>query len=1008
MRKIFTLLILLLLLPVTAVAQDDNHDNHEGWTALTNEVLSGNTLPAGKYYLSDDLECNGTPQTWITITDEVTLCLNGHVLNLNGQSLRVQSGATLHLCDCNTTTLHKFTVGSDGLWQLNEADGTETLTGGVITGGKNRKEDISSWNGGGVCVNGTFAMSGGNIVGNMSTNKGGGVYVDINGTFTLSGGSIAGNTCTYSGGGVFVNGNGTFTMSGGSIAGNTCSSGGGVYLYGTFTMSGGSIAGNRCSSGGGVYVNGTFTMSGGSITGNTCTYSGGGVYAYRTFTMSGAPIVTDNKERDDSNSNIYLYSSITIGEGGLTEGAKLGVTPDGSKTVVYSWNDEWGNPAVYFTSDNSDYGVGLDDQGNVVLVQKGSVTLDSNGGTIAEGKEVTSYTFGTSVPLPTADDITREGYTFGGWYDNEDFSGEKIEEISATDTGDKKYWAKWTANSYTVGFNANGGDGTMTNQSFTYDVVQALSANAFTRTGYTFTGWNTTADGTGTSYEDGTEVSNLSSAVGGEVTLYAQWTANSYTVGFNANGGAGTMTNQSFTYDVVQALSTNAFTRTGYTFTGWNTATDGTGTSYSDKQEVSNLSSAVGGEVTLYAQWTASSYTVTFDANGGDGTMTNQSFTYDVVQALSANAFTRTGYTFTGWNTAADGTGTSYSDKQEVSNLSSAVGGEVTLYAQWTASSYTVTLNTNGGTIAEGKEVTSYTFGTGATLPTEVTRTGYTFDGWYAKEDFSGDKVTVIPTDATGDKAYWAKWIANTYTITAQVASGCESMGEVTGGGMYEYGAPAILTATANSGYRFVKWEEDDETSATREITVKGDAIYTALFEAEPYVPDPEPDPAPISYYNIYVEDVCDGVEVTTSKNVVREGGSVSVYVEKDTARYTFDNFKVYYKRSYYGTWNELKEGTQPGEYPINNIWTHIYIKAEGAEVKEDPTGIESIEGVKVYTKDGSLYVQTPQREQVIIVSMSGAVVKNEEQVGLKQYHGLQPGIYIVRVGQTTYKLRLH
>ena len=171
---------------------------------------------------------------------------------------------------------------------------------------------------------------------------------------------------------------------------------------------------------------------------------------------------------------------------------------------------------------------------------------------------------------------------------------------------------------------------------------------------------------------------------------------------------------------------------------------------------------------------------------------------------------------------------------------------------------------------------------------------------------------------------------------------------------------------------------------------------------------DPDYRPDPISYYNIYVEDVCDGVEVSTSKQVVREGGSITVYVEKDTARYTFDNFKVYYKRSYYGTWDELKEGTQPGEYPINNIWTHIYIKAEGAEEKEDPTGIESIEGVKVYTKDGSLYVQTPQREQVIIVSMSGAVVKNEEQIGLKQYHGLQPGIYIVRVGDKAYKVRLN
>ena len=196
-------------------------------------------------------------------------------------------------------------------------------------------------------------------------------------------------------------------------------------------------------------------------------------------------------------------------------------------------------------------------------------------------------------------------------------------------------------------------------------------------------------------------------------------------------------------------------------------------------------------------------------------------------------------------------------------------------------------------------------------------------------------------------------------------------------------------------------------TGTTTITATYDDGTYRGSVDFKVRISKPTP-PDPISYYNIYVEDVCDGVEVTLSNNVVREGNSISVYVKKDTANYTFDNFKVYYKRSYYGGWEELKEGTQPGEYPIKNIWTHIYIKAEGAEEKEDPTGIESIEGVKVYTKDGSLYVQTPQREQVIIVGMNGAVVKNEEQVGLKQYHGLQPGIYIVRVGDRAYKLRLN
>ena len=196
-------------------------------------------------------------------------------------------------------------------------------------------------------------------------------------------------------------------------------------------------------------------------------------------------------------------------------------------------------------------------------------------------------------------------------------------------------------------------------------------------------------------------------------------------------------------------------------------------------------------------------------------------------------------------------------------------------------------------------------------------------------------------------------------------------------------------------------------TGTTTITATYDDGTYRGSVNFTVQISKPTP-PDPINYYNIYVEDVCDGVEVIPNKRVVREGGSITVSVEKDTVHYTFDNFKVYYKRSYYGGWEELKEGTQPGEYPIKNIWTHIYIKAEGTEEKEAPTGIESIEGVKVYTKDGSLYVQTPQREQVIIVSMSGAVVKNEEQVGLKQYHGLQPGIYIVRVGDRAYKLRLY
>ena len=227
---------------------------------------------------------------------------------------------------------------------------------------------------------------------------------------------------------------------------------------------------------------------------------------------------------------------------------------------------------------------------------------------------------------------------------------------------------------YTVNFDANGGTGTMASQSFTYGKTgESLKANAFTKTGYTFAGWNTKADGTGTAYTNKQATPNVTTENGGTVTLYAQWKANSYTVKFDGNGAEGTMADQSFTYDVEQALTANGFTKIGYTFAGWKLGD----TTYEDGATVKNL--ATEGALTLTAQWTANSYTVKFDGNGAEGTMVDQSFTYDVEQALTANGFTKTGYTFAGWKLGD----TTYEDGATVKNL--ATSEEITLIAQWTA-----------------------------------------------------------------------------------------------------------------------------------------------------------------------------------------------------------------------------------------------------------------------------------------------------------------------------------
>ena len=261
------------------------------------------------------------------------------------------------------------------------------------------------------------------------------------------------------------------------------------------------------------------------------------------------------------------------------------------------------------------------------------------------------------------------------------------------------------------------------------DQVSLTLSHSDSPTGYTFTGYTATNGGTIT----GTTNPFTLTMPNSDVTVNGTMTPNTYTVSFDANGGTGeAMANMTFTYDQAQALTANTFTRTGYTFAGWNTAANGGGNSYDDGQEVSNL--ATSGTVTLYAQWTANTYTVHFDGNGStgslQGTMADQSFTYDVAQNLTANAFTRTNYVFTGWNTQADGKGTGYDDGQEVINL--ATSGTVTLYAQWTfvAVAY---LDENG----QKQYCNSYTLLTGT-----ITNTGLA-DGWYVAEGEVTFKSTI-------------------------------------------------------------------------------------------------------------------------------------------------------------------------------------------------------------------------------------------------------------------------
>ncbi len=345
-----------------------------------------------------------------------------------------------------------------------------------------------------------------------------------------------------------------------------------------------------------------------------------------------------------------LYGDQTYEDGGLFTATKPGETT----TLYAQWN---ANPVT--------------------------IVYNANGGQGTMADQIIPYHL-FSAEL-TKNTFVKNGALFHNWNTKPDGTGAiYLDEgpLSFTTPGETiTLYAQWFEGPMTVRFNSNGGTGTMSNQEIQYGTTSALKTNSFTKSGFSFAGWNTQADGTGTSYADNASITP--SMPGISMTLYAQWADHPTTVTFNANGGTGSMTNQYVSYNTTAKLNANTFTRSGYTFSGWNTKADGTGTSYADKGNVS--ASTSNGTISLYAQWSPNPLTISFVANGGAGSMTDQTIAYNATANLKANTFTRSNYTFSGWNTKANGSGTSYADKRSIT--ASTPGQTLTLYAQWTATS---------------------------------------------------------------------------------------------------------------------------------------------------------------------------------------------------------------------------------------------------------------------------------------------------------------------------------
>lgn len=408
--------------------------------------------------------------------------------------------------------------------------------------------------------------------------------------------------------------------------------------------------------------------------------------------------------------------------------------------------------------------------------------------------------------------------------------------------GDSPYtYTTYTPATYSIIFNANSGDGSMTNVTgITCGGSTTLAANTFTRTGYTFAGWATSDNGEKV-YDDKATISNITS----NITLYAKWNAETYTITYSGLEGATHSNPTTYTIESETITFTAPSERTGYTFAGW---------------DPTSIEKGSTGNKTVTATWTANDYTITYEGNHPTNAWnsdfaiknipTEQTLTSGTGNVYNGNTPVITEaegsnyaiYTFVSWNTAADGTGTTYTAGASIS-----ISANTTLYAQWQAKTYNITYyDTDQTTALTGLAPISYTYSTGvASLPTP-TKTGYTFASWTQWWD-GGSKtnVTTIAEDAWGDVQLAAQWTAKTSTITWNANGGSVTPPTST----YTYdGATITLPTPTRDGYTFNGWftAETEGTQITEIGTTNkptSDVTYYAQWtENAPVTPEPEGD----------------------------------------------------------------------------------------------------------------------------------------------------------------------
>ena len=455
------------------------------------------------------------------------------------------------------------------------------------------------------------------------------------------------------------------------------------------------------------------------------------------------------------------------------------------------------NRKLTFTSSNENVAT-IDELGNIKAITVGTTTIETVVSSLYdEGVsktyklviEVKDLTFainyvldgGTNsennpneyVPekLPLLlENPTKSGYKFVGWYDNENFTGEAITEISAGTMGDVTLYAKWNALDYRISYELNGG--TNAENPDGYDVSDLpVSLHAPSRTGYIFKGW----------YMGENRVLAIPVGTTGNVVVSAKWEPITYTIDFNTNGGLPTLSSIDYTIES-DSFTLQEITKVGYTFDGW----------YNGETKVTEITTGTYGNMTLVAKWTADLYTISYDLADGVNNLENPT-SYTIESGLiTLKDPTREGYTFAGW----------YNGEQLVTTIDSNTLENISLTAKWTVNSYKLTFDVDGNLTEK-----TFKYGESVTAIENPTKVGHTFTGW------SEELPVKMPAN---DITVEATWTVNSYKLTFDVDG---NLTEKT----FKYGES--VTAIENPtkvGYTFAGWSPVlPETMPAEDLTVK-------------------------------------------------------------------------------------------------------------------------------------------------------------------------------------------